>query len=74
MANLSLPVIDNKKCTICGECVDVCPENVLVIEDSILKFVNPEACTMCAECESVCPEDAVTIHYQIGWADKKEQE
>ena len=74
MADLTLPVIDGKKCTVCGACVDACPEGVLAIEAGTVIFADPDSCTMCAECESVCPENAVRVYYQIGWADKKEQE
>ena len=72
MADRNIPVIDRQKCTVCGMCVDVCPENVLAIEAGALVYAHPDACTMCAECESVCPENAVRVHYQISWADKKD--
>ena len=74
MADLTLPVIDEKKCTVCGLCVDVCPEGVLTIDAGALTIARPDSCTMCAECEGVCPENAVSVHYRIGWAKKKEQE
>ena len=72
MAEREIPVIDKEKCTLCGLCVDICPENVLAINAGTLVFANPDACTMCAQCESVCPEQAVSVYYRISWADKKE--
>ena len=72
MADRNLPVIDKHKCTVCGLCVDVCPENVLAIDAGALVTANPTACTMCADCESVCPEQAVSVYYHISWADKEE--
>lgn len=72
MADRNIPVIDRQKCTLCGICVDVCPEDVLAIKAGALVYANRDACTMCAECESVCPENAVRVHYQISWADKEE--
>ena len=69
MAELNLPVIDATKCTLCGICVDACPEEVLAIEAGSLVFTHPEQCTLCAECETVCPENAVACYYQISWAD-----
>lgn len=72
MAEYDIPVIDQKKCTLCGLCVDICPENVLAIHAGALVFDNPNACTMCAQCESVCPEQAVSVYYHISWAEKKE--
>jgi len=70
VADLRLPVIDKSKCTLCGMCVDICPEQVLAVDAGELVFANPENCTMCAQCESVCPEGAVNVYYRIGWADK----
>jgi len=72
MADLNLPVIDRQKCTLCGECVDVCPEHVLAINSGALVIAHPEKCTMCTECESVCPEQAVACYFQISWAEEEE--
>ena len=68
MAELNLPVIDAAKCTLCGICVDACPEEVLAIEADTLVFSHPDQCTLCAECEALCPEGAVACYYQISWA------
>jgi len=68
MTDQALPVIDNKKCTVCGECVDICPESVLAIENGRLAFVNPKACTYCGICEENCPTGAVRLEYIIRWA------
>jgi len=72
MADKNIPVVDQKSCTLCGQCVDVCPENVLAIEANKLVYSNPSACTMCAACESICPEHAVKVYYSISWADQEE--
>ncbi len=72
MADRNIPVIDRQKCTVCGMCVDSCPEDVLAVEADALVIANPGACTMCAECESICPEHAVSVYYHISWADKEE--
>ena len=74
MTDLRLPLIDREKCTICGMCVEVCPESVLSVESGNLTIVNPKRCTSCAQCEDVCPEGAVRVFYQISWADTKEPE
>jgi len=31
--NVVLPVIDRKKCTLCGECIDACRARVLAIKE-----------------------------------------
>ena len=73
MADLNVPVIDAKKCVLCGLCVEICPENVLAIEADALVYANPDSCTMCAACESICPENVVACYYQISWAENEEQ-
>ena len=73
MVDLNLPVIDTKKCTLCGSCIAACPEDVLALEGNALVYAHPEQCTLCAECESVCPEGAVACYYQISWAEKVEK-
>ena len=67
MAEKNVPIINQQKCTLCGKCVDVCPENVLAIEAESLVYAHPSACTMCAACESICPEQAVKVYYHISW-------
>ncbi len=56
-----LPRIDEEKCKLCGECVDVCPADVLAVEGQATVVVAPQDCLGCESCISVCPEDAVTV-------------
>ncbi|MCP3891348.1 MAG: 4Fe-4S dicluster domain-containing protein [Desulfobulbaceae bacterium] len=50
--------IDFRKCTYCGECGAVCPENC--ISENL--FVNYDVCSLCKECEKVCDSGAIDIH------------
>ena len=68
MTDRALPIIDRKKCTVCGVCVDTCPESVLSIEEGRLELANPKSCTYCGICEESCPEGAVRLEYLIRWA------
>ncbi|MDQ7783293.1 MAG: 4Fe-4S binding protein [Desulfomonilaceae bacterium] len=56
-----LPKIDEEKCKQCGECVDVCPADVLGSDDEKTNVVNPADCLGCESCISVCPEEAITV-------------
>jgi NAD-dependent dihydropyrimidine dehydrogenase PreA subunit len=56
-----LPKIDGSKCKMCGECIDVCPADVLEANDSETKVANPADCLGCESCVSVCPEEAITV-------------
>jgi len=51
--------VDNNKCTGCGDCVDICPAEVYVIEDGKAIAVNIDECTECCACVEACPEEAI---------------
>lgn len=44
---------DKEKCTLCGMCVKVCPENAIKIENNIL-ILDESKCTYCKKCEVYC--------------------
>lgn len=56
-----LPRIDEEKCKQCGECVDVCPADVLDSNGAETQVVSPADCLGCESCISVCPEEAITV-------------
>ena len=53
--------INSGKCVGCGECVDICPEEVYELHDEISVVVNEEECVGCESCVEVCEEDAITL-------------
>jgi MinD superfamily P-loop ATPase len=53
------PNVDEKKCTYCGRCAEVCAYNAIaVVKDRVLVF--PELCHGCGACSYLCPEKAIT--------------
>jgi NAD-dependent dihydropyrimidine dehydrogenase PreA subunit len=64
ISRIYLPEINGEKCSRCvnyGDCVDVCPADVLCeVNDKIL-VAAPYECLGCGACVSACPESAVTI-------------
>jgi NAD-dependent dihydropyrimidine dehydrogenase PreA subunit len=63
-----LPQIDEALCTGCGDCIIVCPTDVLVLADEIAILAKPDACNYCGACETVCPVGAIVLPYQISLA------
>lgn len=46
-----------EKCTLCKQCIDVCPFGAIEIKDNKI-FIN-EKCTLCGLCVKKCPEKAL---------------
>jgi len=57
--------IDDKRCTTCGKCVEVCPRKVLVKDGDKIKIRDLIACTLCQDCVDTCPLDQPAI--EISW-------
>jgi MinD superfamily P-loop ATPase len=57
--SIPVPKIDERKCTYCGKCADVCAYNAIaVLPDHVLIF--PELCHGCGACSYLCPEKAIS--------------
>jgi len=55
---VSIPRIDETKCTYCGKCAEVCAYNAIaVVKEKVLVF--PELCHGCGACSYLCPESAI---------------
>ena len=54
-----VPEVDEKKCTLCGKCGEICQfKAIVVIGKTVLPF--HELCHSCGGCVEVCPENAIT--------------
>jgi len=51
--------IDEDKCTGCGDCLEVCPEEGAVVLQEEKAIINRELCTSCAACMPACSERAI---------------
>ena len=65
------PVIDQRKCTHCDECIKRCPSGAIA-KDSDGKNVgfNYDECIFCCLCEEVCPTCAITMSTEFELAEK----
>lgn len=50
--------VDVNKCTYCGACGAICPEQCL----SEQLFLNFDRCTLCNKCVEICPRAAIDLH------------
>ena len=58
------PVIESNKCTKCGLCSVVCPDNCIKQKDK-LPVINYDVCTGCMICLRECPWTAITDEKEI---------
>jgi MinD superfamily P-loop ATPase len=56
---LEVPEINQEKCSLCGQCQDICQFNAIAILPE-LALTFPELCHSCGGCFMVCPEEAVS--------------
>ena len=68
--SIPIPKIDEKKCTYCGRCAEICAFNAItVLKENIMVF--PELCHGCGGCAYFCPEAAIAeIPRGIGTLEK----
>ena len=60
MGNLPFsPVVNTELCTLCGECIPVCPTGAISLQDEVEFEV--ETCIFCCSCKKSCPEEAISI-------------
>lgn len=61
-------IINQSRCKGCGLCVDVCPQNLISVDERMNKkgvypafSSQPELCSGCRLCVTVCPDVAIEI-------------
>lgn len=55
------PVIVRPKCIGCGRCAEICPQQVITIQEkkAVIQYKN---CIKCFCCHEMCPVNAIDIH------------
>ena len=51
--------IDEKICTGCGRCAEICPGNLLTLKDSHAAIRDVRDCWGCTACVKICPVNAI---------------
>ena len=63
------PIINHNICVKCGYCAQICPLDVLKLEEAagtkklVVKY--PDECWHCRACEKDCPRHAITMRYPL---------
>lgn len=58
------PLIDNKDCTLCNMCVDICPPGIMTKTGEKID-IDYDKCIRCFCCLEICPEGAISV--KNGW-------
>ena len=53
--------INQKLCDSCGDCVKVCPKNILAKVGDTIQIRNINNCTLCRDCVQTCPKNPKAI-------------
>lgn len=53
--------VNQRLCNSCGDCVKVCPKNILVKAGETIQIRNIYNCTLCRDCVQACPKDPKAI-------------
>lgn len=67
-----MPWIDEELCVGCGVCVESCPAEAIVMEES-LAVLDMESCLRCGICHDVCPVGAVEHDSKLTERDVNDQ-
>ena len=56
-------MVDNKKCTRCGECVKDCPVGIIALAENGPELIADKVklCLKCQHCLAVCPTAAISV-------------
>ena len=60
--------LDRGSCVGCGACIDVCPREVLILEDRKSIIVDRDRCMECGACAINCSTGAITVSSGVGCA------
>jgi NAD-dependent dihydropyrimidine dehydrogenase PreA subunit len=55
------PLVDQEKCSGCGNCVEICPSEVYQMEEDKSNPVHPEECIECWACVAQCPAESIQL-------------
>lgn len=60
--------LNQGKCTGCGRCIEVCPRNVLNLQERKVEIINRDQCIECGACQRNCAFSAISVKSGVGCA------
>ncbi len=56
--------IDENLCNLCRKCIEVCPKNILTVDQNRVQVKDIYGCILCKQCMYVCPTKAIDVSYR----------
>lgn len=60
--------LDKGKCISCSMCINVCPRQVLSMQNNMLEIAALDRCIECGACALNCPTEALSVDSGVGCA------
>jgi len=55
------PVVNRETCSGCGNCVEICPNEVYILQGDKSDPIRPEDCIECWVCVKQCPAESIEL-------------
>ena len=68
LRNVTTLQLDDKLCTGCRSCLNVCPRGVFEMTEKKAVVVDRDACIECGACALNCPDGALSVRTGVGCA------
>ncbi len=68
LKNVTTLQLNQNKCSGCGMCLEVCPQQVFSMNGNLSAIVDRDACLECGACAKNCPRQAISVRQGVGCA------
>ncbi len=59
-----IPIINLEECTGCGNCIEVCPPEAIVLRNE-KALIQEDLCEECGFCAAECPVKAIVVRFPM---------
>lgn len=68
LKNVVTLTLHQDRCTGCGRCLEVCPHEVLSLNNGKVQIFYKDGCMECGACQMNCPTEAIQVRSGVGCA------